>query len=158
MFIDLPTAKLHLRVDSTEEDALIELWLAAAEQGAADYLNRHIYVDQAALTAAIANVPADLAAATAAYDAAILAADAIDTVVDADMARFAALEAYNAAQSDARRTHQGVVANANIKAAALLTLGHLYANREDVIVGVSVTALPMGAQSLLQPYRVGLGV
>ena len=45
-----------------------------------------------------------------------------------------------------------------IRAAMLLTLGHLYENREGSVVGVSVNALPLGVASLLQPYRVRLGV
>lgn len=41
-----------------------------------------------------------------------------------------------------------------IRAAVLLTLGHLYENREATIVGVNgvTEILPMGAQSLLQRY------
>ncbi|WP_137923948.1 head-tail connector protein [Cupriavidus sp. 2SB] len=51
-----------------------------------------------------------------------------------------------------------MVANAEIQAAVLLTTGHLYSNREDVVVGATVAELPRGARDLLQPYRVGLGV
>lgn len=51
-----------------------------------------------------------------------------------------------------------IVINAAIQAALLLIVGHLYANREDVVVGVSATQLPNGAQYLLQPYRTGMGV
>lgn len=46
----------------------------------------------------------------------------------------------------------------SITAACLLILGNLYANREDVVVGVSVSDLPQGSRSLLSPYRVSLGV
>ena len=52
----------------------------------------------------------------------------------------------------------GIVINAAITAAMLLIAGHLYANREDVVVGASVAKLPNGAQYLLQPYRSGMGV
>ena len=52
----------------------------------------------------------------------------------------------------------GIVINPAIQAALLLICGHLYANREDVVVGVSATQLPNGAQYLLQPYRIGMGV
>lgn len=47
-----------------------------------------------------------------------------------------------------------------IRAAILLTLGHLYRNREDVVAGQSAgaVALPLGARALLQPKRVGMGV
>lgn len=42
--------------------------------------------------------------------------------------------------------------------AMLLTVGHLYANREDVVVGASAVDLPQGARALLWPHRIGLGV
>lgn len=51
-----------------------------------------------------------------------------------------------------------VVLNPSITAACLLLAGHLYANREDVVAGVSVTQIPMGSQFLLMPYRVNMGV
>lgn len=51
-----------------------------------------------------------------------------------------------------------MVINGPVKAAMLLILGHLYANRENSVVGVSYQELPMGAHSLLWPYRIGLGV
>lgn len=50
-----------------------------------------------------------------------------------------------------------MLVNDAIRAAVLLIAGHLYRNREDV-VAESVTQLPMGAHSLLWPYRVALGV
>lgn len=51
-----------------------------------------------------------------------------------------------------------LVANTEIQAAVLLTVGHLYNNREDVVIGATVAKLPQGANDLLWPYRVGLGV
>ena len=53
-----------------------------------------------------------------------------------------------------------MVANDAVRAAILLTLGKLYAYREDAVAGVSssVIELPGGAKALLFPYRVGLGV
>ena len=51
-----------------------------------------------------------------------------------------------------------MVVNMEIQAAVLLTVGHLYMNREDTVIGVSAAELPHGARDLLQPYRVGLGV
>ena len=51
-----------------------------------------------------------------------------------------------------------MLSNAPFKSACLLMLGHLYANREDVVVGISATELPRGAQALLTPYRVGWGI
>lgn len=51
-----------------------------------------------------------------------------------------------------------MVANDLIRAACLLIVGHLYANRENVVVGASVAQLPMGALELVTPYRVGWGI
>lgn len=45
----------------------------------------------------------------------------------------------------------GVVADEAINSAALLILGHLFANREAVAEG-SRAPVPMGAEWLLQPY------
>lgn len=42
---------------------------------------------------------------------------------------------------------------AAIKAAMLLMIGHWYANREAINVGNIVSELPLGAMSLLEPYR-----
>lgn len=51
-----------------------------------------------------------------------------------------------------------MVMNAAVKAACLLILGHLYTNREDVVLRETATKLPQGAEALLTPYRVGWGV
>ncbi len=40
-----------------------------------------------------------------------------------------------------------------IKTAVLMMAGHLYENREDVVVGVSAVVVPNGAQMLLAPFR-----
>lgn len=153
MLIDLSTAKAHLRVDGADDDVMIAIYAGAAERAAIEFIGRNIYADPAALAAAVAAAPAALSAATATYDAAVLAADALDAGVEQDMALMAADEAYSAAKAAARMTHQGIVINDQIKAAMLLTIGHLYANREDVATGVSVAALPMGCGYLLQPFR-----
>lgn len=41
-----------------------------------------------------------------------------------------------------------------IRAAILISIGDLYSNRESVVVGQSVSALPKSAQNLLRPYRI----
>lgn len=50
-----------------------------------------------------------------------------------------------------------MVINFAVKAAMLLILGHLYANREDAVVGATAAALPMGARMLLRQHRVRPG-
>ena len=43
---------------------------------------------------------------------------------------------------------------ASIRAAILLTLGTLFDNEADIVVGRSVAQLPLTAEKLLQPWRV----
>lgn len=43
---------------------------------------------------------------------------------------------------------------ASVKAAMLLIIGHLYENREDVVVGRQVNDLPKGSKYLLDPFRL----
>lgn len=45
-----------------------------------------------------------------------------------------------------------------IKKAIRLIAGHMYENRENVVIGASVAELPMGALFMLQPYRRHMGV
>lgn len=51
-----------------------------------------------------------------------------------------------------------MVCNDLVRAAMLFIIGHLYANREDVVTGTISTALDMGSRALLAPYRQGMGV
>ena len=41
-----------------------------------------------------------------------------------------------------------------ITQAMLLIIGHLYENREEVLVGKTATRIPLSAESLLGPYRI----
>lgn len=50
--VTLATAKAHLRVDTSDEDTLIQLYLNASEISANNYLARTIYVTEQAKTAA----------------------------------------------------------------------------------------------------------
>jgi hypothetical protein len=98
----------HLRADAGGEDELVALYLSAAEQAAADYLNRQVFDSATSLAAAVA-------AGTAGLDP--------------------------------------LVVNGAVLAAILLITGHLYANREEVVVGATVAQMPFAAQSLLRPHR-----
>lgn len=153
-FVSLAEAKIHLRVDGTDEDALVGIYINAAELAAVKALDRGVYADDAALTAAKAAAPAALTAATAAYTAAVTAADAMTDATEQAAALQVAETAYMRAQVAYRQAFDGIVVNDTIKAAVLLGVGHLYAHREDVVVGASVAALPHGADCLLQPFKV----
>ena len=153
-FVTLPEARLHLRVDGTDEDALISVYIAAAEQSAVSLLDRGVYADGTALGVAKAAAPGELTAATATYTSAIAAAQALADATEQAAATKAAESAYLRAKVAHRHAMDGMVVNEAIKAAVLLIVGSLYAQREDVVVGVSVAKLPNGAEWLLAPYRV----
>lgn len=51
-----------------------------------------------------------------------------------------------------------IVINASIKAAVLLTLGHLYTNREGNVTGSIVSELKEPSKALLMPFRINMGV
>lgn len=51
-----------------------------------------------------------------------------------------------------------MVVTYSIKAAILLICGHLFANREDVVVGAQSFAMPNGSRDLLRPHRRSQGL
>ncbi|QYX54370.1 head-tail connector protein [Pseudomonas sp. S07E 245] len=71
---------------------------------------------------------------------------------------FADEEALGEAQSAGLAGAAPILINPAIRAACLLILGHLYANREDVVTGTIAAAIPMASLSLLTPHRIGWGI
>ena len=110
-FVQLAEAWLHLRVDCTDEDALILLYISAAEQAAINAMDRCVYADSTALQAAIAAAPAALAAATAAKEAAVAAAEALTDADEKAAALKAAENAYLRAKVAYRQACDGIVVN-----------------------------------------------
>lgn len=155
--IDLDVARAHLRLEDDYPEEQIEPKLAAALSAAAQFLNRRIFEDVAALDTAIAAVPAALTAAGVAHQTACEAAGAMEDYVASCAAHAHADRVYKTARVTARETYEGIVINPQIEAAILLTLGHLFENRQDVQQG-AVAQLPIGSTELLFPFRVGLGV
>lgn len=145
--VTLAEAKLHLRVTGGDEDTLIQAHLNAAEILSSSWMGRTIFENQGALTTARAAVPAALSAATTAYVSAVDAAGSLTSEAEACIALDAAEQDYMRAQTAARMTHAGIVINDLIKAAVLLTVGALYADRETA-------EPPMAAQHLLQPHKL----
>jgi hypothetical protein len=156
MLVDLAAAKAHIRDEGAPDDQ-VQMYLRAAEQSAEQWLNRRIYATTDELTAALLEVPAASLSAVNAYDAALVAADALGDVRLVLDARAQAGRVYDRAADAIREIRDGIVINDLIKAGILLLFGHLYANREDVVAGVTASELPQGSKYLLQPYRVGLG-
>ncbi len=153
-FVQLAEAKLHLRVDSADEDALIGVYITAAEQMAIALLDRGVYADDTALGVAKAAAPGELDTAIAAYESAIAAAEALADETAIAAAIQTAGNGLLRAKVAYRQAMDGMVVNDVIKSAVLLIVGHLFVNREDVVAGVSVAQLPNGAEWLLQPYKV----
>ncbi len=154
IFVTTSEAKLHLRVDSADEDALIGVYITAAEQMAIALLDRGVYADDTALGVAKAAAPGELDTAIAAYESAIAAAEALAD----ETAKAASIQTAGNGLLRAKVAHRqamdGMVVNEAIKAAVLLIVGSLYVQREDVVVGVSAAQLPNGAEWLLAPYKV----
>ena len=144
--IALERAKLHLRVDANDEDALITGQLMAAERLAMAWIRRNVYVDAQALATAVAAAPAVLTAATTAYDDALALAMELPNALERHAAIAAAQENYDDAQGEAKRTRRGMVLDDLFTSGVLLTLGALYENRE-------ILEPPPVAQLLLDPLR-----
>ncbi|KRC30679.1 head-tail connector protein [Acidovorax sp. Root217] len=71
---------------------------------------------------------------------------------------FATPEALHDAVTAGTAGEDPLVISPVVRSAILLTLGSLYTNREDVVVGVTVAELPLGAKSLLRPKRRSPGL
>ncbi|WP_236236562.1 head-tail connector protein [Pseudomonas faucium] len=155
--IALDAAMNHLRADSEDLD-LVQAQLDAAEEAAMKFLNRRFYLDQVALDIARTGVHGTLQAAKSANAAATEAAEAEqDHALRCRLlehARQALADAYDQADAVA----YGMVLNPAIQAACLLKLGHLFANREEVVTGTIAAELPLASQHLLMPYRIRMGV
>lgn len=155
--IDIDVAMQHLRAED-EDRVLVEAQLGAAEEQASQYMQRRFYADQAALDVALATVPVAITTTRARLDAALAAIDPLGQVDDRRDAIDRATHAFSDARAAVEMVARGIVINDAIQAACLLALGHLYANREDVVTGTISTELPMNSRWLLNPYRTGLGV
>jgi len=154
--ITMDQARGQCRSDPTDpvDDAQVALAASGAEQRARDYLDRAVFTTQEELDAAIAMVPAQLMQAEADFNTATAAASAWQGVAW-DMAKKAAWDKFKAAQSQAEKIYAGIVVDDAIVAGILLLVGHLYANREAVLIGPTAAAIemPQGALDFLSPKR-----
>lgn len=149
---------MHHLLAEPEDQILVQAQLDAAEEAAMQFLNRRFYLDQVALDEARAGVPAAMQQAKEANAEAAAAAEAEqDHTLRCRLlehARQALADAYDQADAIA----YGMVLNPAIQAACLLKLGHLFANREEVVTGSTAVELPLASQHLLMPYRIRMGV
>jgi len=154
-FITIETARVHCKTDGTDDDAQLEICVDGAEAACVREVNRDVFVDATAQSVAMTALPGIMATARTAYDAAIIAADALTDSNARDFAIELAESELTKAKVAASKTMKGIVAEPNFVSAVLLTLGHLYANREDVVAGQGAAAveLPNASRALLAPLR-----
>lgn len=174
--ISADEAKTHLKVEGSDEDALIEGLVKGATQHLDGYAGvlgcclvtqtwRQDFDDFAKIlrlpmrAAGVTSISwVDAAGATASIDAANyeLQADALGSFVrfiddydfPGDLAETRAVRVtYTAGYGDA------AAVPAPLKVAILLLVGHWYANREAVNVGNITSELPLGVAMLIAPYR-----
>lgn len=151
--VTLAQARAHLRVESDYPADQIQVYIDGATEAASRYLNRTIFENTGARDAAWTALPAELKAAQDAYDAAVAAADAVEDETQKQAMLDVAAVTLAEAKDAANWKLLGIVSTPSVVTAVLLTLGHLFANREDVVVGATAIELPLGARSLLRPYR-----
>jgi Phage QLRG family, putative DNA packaging. len=163
--ITLDQARDHVKADG-DDDELLTVYCNAAEAACARLANRNLYPATADLNAAVATISATMLAAYAAYDAAVLDADAQDDDRMKVMMLAAAQVALNNATNQVDAIVHGlaldVAADASgqpvgddIVLAILMTVGHMYRNRESVVTGQGAAAVevPMSAQNIMAMHR-----
>lgn len=191
--VTLEQAKAHLRVDTSDEDELITLYLDAAIASAADHAGRafnqtiyrqtfdhwplgvhHAYPHGNSFELLIAPVVSIVGVAY--LDTAGNSHDLKDSdfffraapaggyvVLRSTFVRPALLETGEAISIDfeagydppgASEALADFVIPPQAVAAILLTTGHLFANRETVVIGRTAVPLPAGATALLDQIRI----
>lgn len=175
--VSLAEAKLHLRVDATDEDTLITALITAARQLVEEETWRALvtqtwdYVaDEWPAGDSIALPRPPLQSVTSITyideDGVTQTMPAADYIVDtyqhrvvlAEDAEWPSADLYPTAAVRVRYVAGYGAASAvpgPIKAAMLLLIGHLFENREAVASGAGVASaeLPLGVRALLAPYR-----
>jgi uncharacterized phiE125 gp8 family phage protein len=169
--VSLAEAKDHLRVESPDEDTLIAGYIAVAVDhlnGWSGVLGRCVITqtwrqDFDGFPCEIRLPFPDVQAATVAYSDCANVSQAFTgfhLVTDALGSKLILASGqswpatYDRPDAVQVRMVAGYAATPlALKAAILLHVGHLYANREAVAVGVSVAELPMAYDALISPYR-----
>lgn len=186
--LTLDEVKLHLRIDTDDENDWIEPQITAARQAAENFCNR--YIAEQTVEMRRAGLPncwpfaMCLPGSDPARDVVIKYPDAngAQQTVDPGVYQVAWSApsridtAYGMQWPPARYESDGVrityVAGytlpgdcpqayplpSAIRSAMLLMIGNWYENREANVIGTIVAELPLGVQSLLWPFRLSLGV
>lgn len=161
--IDLALAKQQLEYEDDDHDALIEQYIAAAQDWVENFtgklLTRRAVKQRfdSGLTSVLINVGPDPVADALAY----LDGDFAEVTIDAADYRVIGTRIYpvtsfpyarHGIEATITAGYQGDVPAALISA-QLLLIGHWFANRETVVTGTIATSLPFGVEALCAPYR-----
>lgn len=178
----LADAKLHLKVENTDEDALIDSLISTARRSAENQTHRALItqtwdlnLDRFPTCFEIPNPPLISVTHVKYYDSSgvLQTVDASDYIVDAPAGpqclpgriALAVDASWPTAQTRINAVTIRFVAGygdagdvpEDIKAALKLIVGHLYANRESVVItqrGSIVQEMPQAAEWLLGPYML----
>jgi hypothetical protein len=156
--ITIEQARDHVKAEGDDDDQIM-VYGTAAESACARLANRALFATNAALVAALADVPQIMQDAYAAYDAAIEAANASDDDRMRCMLTVQAQAALDKATNKCEGITHGLAVddpnNQDIIGAVLLTLGHYYRNRESVITGQGAAAVevPQAAAAIMANHR-----
>lgn len=149
MTIDVDTATAYLKADGDDED-LITSMIANAQSICEGYCNRVFYDTDAAAATDFALALTDRTDALAARKTQLASVTGMSQ--DAVETRALITDHYIGVFARIKQRVNGIVWDGMIEAAVLMTLGHLYVNREDnLATGNNVVQVPVGAQRILQP-------
>lgn len=147
--IDIDFARTFLKADGDDDD-LITGQITSARNICEDYCNRKFYDTRGDQDDDFTLALTDRATALAGRKAAM--ASVTGTTRDDSVTRALIWDHYIEVLADITQRINGIVIDDAINAAILITLGHLYKNREDnVSTGNNVVQVPVGAQRILQP-------
>lgn len=173
--LDLAAAKIHLRVDGTDQDTLITSLITAARRQAEHFTRRALVRKTLRLTcddfpagalrlnvAPVVSVERVIYASAAGQTQELTGAQ-LQVDLASEPARVAAaagacwpqvFDELGAVQVEFTAGYANGEQPADIVAAIRLLLSHLYEHRESVVVGTSAASVPHGFESLLWPYRL----
>jgi uncharacterized phiE125 gp8 family phage protein len=170
--ITLADAKLHLQVDHSADDALITRLITVAREHCEAFTGRVLGTQTFAQTQEDFSLWCPIFAAPLVSVESITYVDGNGVTQTWNAAEYRVIKRANAygsiepaygfaypavrCQSDAVVISftAGEAASASLIAGMLLLIGHLYANREAVVIDKSAVTLPLAVESLWTPYRI----
>lgn len=181
--VSLAEAKAHLRVDHSDEDAMIEIYRKAATEDAENFTGRAFYdqvwdlyldefpasgpiaIPRSPLIEVVGVFTRDSAGGEQEWAAASYLVDGITElgrISLPDAGVWPTIEEisnavrirFRAGYVDQDVSPESGSVPYSIKAAILLMMASLYQHRETVVIGQTVVVMPLSAERLLRPYRV----